>query len=276
MRITSPNLPDLGFLHPDLGWGKWNCALDFRINTDLAKAKDLIREADVVVSGYRPGILDKFGLGQEGILELTRDRDRGIVFARENCYGWNGPCASQSGWQQISDACVGISYEFGRSMGNDEPVTPIFPNSDYCTGIVGVCGILDALAKKGEYGGSYTVDLALGYYNQWLVDSVGMYPQDVWEGVWERNGREVLRHHSQMGMMVPLYIGKLEKTAPYLFDEEFFEIRDAKAVGAQIRTVKPILRWTDGLVQPGFQVGVRRNGMDKAKWPEDLMTELVD
>ncbi|KAG0651079.1 Succinyl-L-malate -transferase beta subunit [Hyphodiscus hymeniophilus] len=276
MRITSPHLPDLGFLHPDLAWGKWNCALDFCNNIDLAKAKDLIREADVVVSGYRPGVLDKFGLGEEGILTLTRDRRRGIVFARENCYGWNGPLASRSGWQQLSDACVGISYEFGHAMGNDEPVTPIFPNSDYCTGIVGVCGILDALVRMGKFGGSYTVDLALGYYNQWLVGSVGTYPQSVWQRVWERTGGDVLRHHSQMGQMVPLYIEKLGRSAPYLFDEDFFESREAKAVGVQIRTVKPILRWTDGLVQPGFQVGVRRNGMDKAKWPEDLMTELLD
>jgi hypothetical protein len=276
MRISSVNHPDLGFLHPDLGWGKWNCALDFRNANDLDMAKDLIREADVVVSGYRPGVLDKFGLGQEGILELVKGRDRGIIFARENCYGWNGPWALRSGWQQISDACVGISYEFGHAMGNEEPVTPIFPNSDYCTGVVGVCGILDALVQRGKYGGSYTIDIALAYYNQWLVGSVGMYPQDVWQKVWKRSGGEVLRHDSQMGQMIPLYIEKLEKSAPYLFDDEFFEVREAKAVGAQIKTVKPILSWTDGLVQPGFQVGVRRNGMDKAKWPEDLMIELVN
>jgi crotonobetainyl-CoA:carnitine CoA-transferase CaiB-like acyl-CoA transferase len=45
-------------------------------------------------------------------------------------------------------------------MGVDEPVTPVFPNSDYCTGVVGVVGILDALLRRGEEGGSYRVDVS--------------------------------------------------------------------------------------------------------------------
>jgi crotonobetainyl-CoA:carnitine CoA-transferase CaiB-like acyl-CoA transferase len=182
MRITAPHLQDMGSLHPDLGWGKWNCCLDFRDAGDREKAKALIMDADIVVSGYRPGVLDKYGLGEAGIMELTKDRKRGIIFARENCYGWNGPWASRSGWQQISDACCGVSVEFGRAMGLEggEAVTPVFPNSDYCTGICGVSGILEAVMLRGEKGGSYTVDLALNYYSKWLVESVGCYPEDVW------------------------------------------------------------------------------------------------
>lgn len=275
MRITAPHLQDMGSLHPDLGWGKWNCSLDFRKPEDLEKAKALIMEADVVVSGYRPAVLDKYGLGEAGILELTKDRPRGIIFARENCYGWNGPWQGRSGWQQISDACCGVSLEFGRAMGNEEAVTPVFPNSDYCTGIAGVSGILDALMQRAEKGGSYTVDVALNYYSQWLVNSVGMYPKEVWEDVWDRNGRKVVRHYFPMGRSLPMYFEMLASSSPYLFSEEFFEIREAKAVGTQIRTVKPILRWKAGVVKPGFQVSARRNGIDQPRWPEDLMVELV-
>lgn len=45
-------------------------------------------------------------------------------------------------------------------MGNDEPVTPIFPNSDYCTGIIGVAGVLDALVRRASDGGSFRVDVS--------------------------------------------------------------------------------------------------------------------
>lgn len=48
---------------------------------------------------------------------------------------------------------------FGRSMGNDEAVTPVFPNSDYCTGVCGSTGVLDALTKRAEDGGSYGIDV---------------------------------------------------------------------------------------------------------------------
>jgi hypothetical protein len=90
MRITAEHLPDFSQLHPDLNWGKWNAFLDLRKEGDREKLKALVLEADVVVSGYRPGIMEKYGFGPEDILELCKGRERGIIMARENCYGWHG------------------------------------------------------------------------------------------------------------------------------------------------------------------------------------------
>jgi len=104
MRVTAPHLVDFSSLHCDLNWGKWNCCLDFRNDEDKEKMRKLILDADVVVSGYRPGVLDKWGFGKEGVLKICEGRDRGVIYVRENCYGWNGPWAYRSGWQQISDA----------------------------------------------------------------------------------------------------------------------------------------------------------------------------
>lgn len=104
MRCTSPNLPDVSSLHVDLNWGKWNCSIDLHNPEDREKLKDLIKEADVVVQGYRPGSLDKFGFGEDDILKMCENRDRGIIYVRENSYGWHGPWQGRSGWQQISDA----------------------------------------------------------------------------------------------------------------------------------------------------------------------------
>jgi hypothetical protein len=159
MRVTAPHITDMSVLHCDLNWGKWNTHLDFRKEEDREKLRALVKEADVVVSGYRPDVLDKYGFSVDELLELTKDRERGLIVVRENCYGWNGPWSYRSGWQQISDANVGVSYEFGRAMGNDEPVTPVFPNSDFCTGMTGIIAVLDALVKRGAEGGSYKVDV---------------------------------------------------------------------------------------------------------------------
>lgn len=163
MRITASHITDMSFLHCDLGWGKWSAHLDFRVEEDREKLRALVREADVVVQGYRPGVLDKYGFSLDGLLELTKDRERGLIVMRENCYGWYGPWSYRSGWQQISDANVGVSMEFGRAMGNDEPVTPVFPNSDFCTGAIGVIAILNALLRRGAEGGSYKVDVIQFY-----------------------------------------------------------------------------------------------------------------
>lgn len=104
MRVTSSTQPDLSAVHHDLNWGKWNCDLDLHQPASRAKLVDLIREADVVVDGYRPGVMDRLGFGRSDVFDMVRGRDRGIIHVRENCYGWHGPWAGRSGWQQISDA----------------------------------------------------------------------------------------------------------------------------------------------------------------------------
>jgi crotonobetainyl-CoA:carnitine CoA-transferase CaiB-like acyl-CoA transferase len=160
MRVTAEHITDMSNLHVDLGWGKWSSHLDLRQEDAREKLRALVREADVVVQGYRPDVLNKYGFGMDDLLELTKDRERGLIVVRENCYGWNGPWSYRSGWQQISDACCGVSIEFGRAMGNDEPVTPVFPNSDFCTGTSGVIAVLNALLRRGSEGGSYKVDVS--------------------------------------------------------------------------------------------------------------------
>lgn len=104
MRVTAPHLVDYSALHCDSNWGKWNSCLDFRKEEDREKLRELILDSDIVVEGYRPGTLDKWGLGKENVLKLCEGRDRGVIHVRENCYGWNGPWSYRTGWQQISDA----------------------------------------------------------------------------------------------------------------------------------------------------------------------------
>jgi len=274
MRITAPDLADFSGLQPDLNWGKWNCFLDLKKKGDRSQLRELLSQADVVINGYRPGVLDKYGVGYEDVFQIGKDRGRGFIYVRENCFGWAGPLAHRSGWQPISDAHTGVSMGFGRAMGNDEPVTPVFPNSDYCTGIAGTCGVLQALVQQAESGGSYLIDTALNYYNRWLIKEVGEYPPDVWERLWERNGRPVFRHFHSMNYTIPRYIKMM--TAQEIFDRQFFETRQSKALGGlRMRVPKPVLQFPPGTVQLGYNVGTRGNGVDQPRWPSDLATEVV-
>lgn len=337
MRCTASHLPDVAALHVDLNWGKWNCNIDLRDEKDRERLRDLILDADVVVQGYRPGTLDKYGFGQDDIIKLCASRARGIIAVRENCYGWYGPWKDRSGWQQVADAvCVffpqfesiivflllrallffppesvinfphlkallygcllqltcyvtqntGLSLSFGQAMGlPDEPVTPIFPHSDYCTGIAGSCAIIIALLRRAETGGSYSIDLALNYYSTWLIRSVGTYPLHVWDKLWaECGGRPVYRHWVNNGITVPKTLGAL-RSGPggaILFRDEFFEDRAAPGTlgpNKKIRCVKGVADWNGAAVRLGFNVGTRGNGVDAARWPllpeEDLEMENI-
>lgn len=111
MRVVSPHVTDLTAVLQDLNWGKWTAFLHLKDEADKEKLRALIREADVVVDGYRPGVMDRLGFGREAVFDLVKDRPRGIIYVRENCYGWHGPWTHRSGWQQISDAVSFALYE---------------------------------------------------------------------------------------------------------------------------------------------------------------------
>lgn len=276
MRVTSPNITDISQLHQDLNWGKWNCSLDLKNEEDKENLRNLIREADVIVDGYRPGVMERLGFGRQAIFDLVKDRSYGIIVVRENCYGWHGPWAHRSGWQQISDACCGVSMSYGKAMGNDEPVTPVFPNSDYCTGVCGSVAVLEALVRRAEHGGSYNVDVALNYYSQWLVRSCGTYDDKTWNELWSRHGSPVFRHYHAMQHLLPAVLKLLyqhdEKT---LFNPDFFEERKAESLGMTFVQVKPIAGFAKDAVDLGYHVGTRGNGVDAPVWPKDLRVEVV-
>lgn len=164
-------------------------------------------------------------------------------------------------------------------MGNDEPVTPIFPHSDYCTGIAGSCAIISAIVQRAETGGSYSIDLALNYYNTWLINSVGVYPEPVFDRVWAEHGKPVYRYWHNNGLTVPEVLHRLRNgpAAKRLFRPEFFEERSSTGTlgpDKGITVVKGVADWGN-VVNLSFNVGTRGNGVDAAKWPEDLSIENV-
>ncbi|KIK51480.1 hypothetical protein GYMLUDRAFT_50511 [Collybiopsis luxurians FD-317 M1] len=276
MRVTSPHVTDFSSTHHDLNWGKWNCHLHLKDEKDKEKLRDLIREADVVVDGYRPGVMEYLGFGRQAVFDLVKDRSHGILHVRENCYGWHGPWSHRSGWQQISDACCGVSMSYGRAMGNDEAVTPVFPNSDYCTGVCGSAGVLDALIRRAETGGSYGVDASLNYYSQWLIRSCGTYNGNVWNDLWTRHGSPVFRHYHTMQYTVPEMLRLLRQyDTETLFQPAFFEHRRAESINTSFVLVKPIAQFQNGIVDLKYNVGTRGNGVDQPVWPKDLTVEIV-
>jgi hypothetical protein len=129
---------------------------------------------------------------------------------------------------------------------------------------------------RAEKGGSYSVDVALNYYSQWLVNSCGTYPKQVWSDLWNAYNKPVFRHYHAMLYSIPkmLEILATNENSPTC-QEQFFEDRAAENLAISIRTVKPILRFPHGEVELRFNVGTRGNGVDEPRWPENLLTQIV-
>jgi hypothetical protein len=129
---------------------------------------------------------------------------------------------------------------------------------------------------RAEKGGSYSVDVALNYYSQWLVNSCGTYPSQVWDELWSSYDKPVFRHYHAMLYSIPRMLGMMAKNEKSpIRQTEFFEDREVKNLGTIIRTVKPILVFPGREVELKFNVGTRGNGVDQPRWPENLLTEVV-
>lgn len=109
LRISTSTQADAAFILYDGNLGKRDTDINLKTTAGKKLFEELLVGADVVVDGYRPGVLDRLGFGREWAQEIARRRGRGVVYCRENCYGWNGEWAGRSGYQQISD-CVGDTF----------------------------------------------------------------------------------------------------------------------------------------------------------------------
>lgn len=136
IKVSNKDLPDVAFTWVDLSAGKKDANIDLKSEEGKTSFSKIVEGADVLINGYRPGVLDRLGFDAESLRKINPR----LVYVRENCYGWKGPLAYRSGWQQISDCLVGISWLQGKFLGLDEPVVPLLRK--YSRGFLGVIKLL--------------------------------------------------------------------------------------------------------------------------------------
>jgi crotonobetainyl-CoA:carnitine CoA-transferase CaiB-like acyl-CoA transferase len=167
LKITAAHLPNLGYQEFDTGHGKLSAQLDLRDPQQLATLKDLARETDVFVQGYRPGTLSDRGLSPE---ELAKSRP-GLVYVSLCAFSHVGPWASRRGFDTVVQNVSGITTRQGQLFPGAEPGPQFYPVSaiDYLTGYLMAFGALVALKRRATEGGSWLVRISLAQAGRWLV-----------------------------------------------------------------------------------------------------------
>jgi crotonobetainyl-CoA:carnitine CoA-transferase CaiB-like acyl-CoA transferase len=121
-----------------------------------ALVRRLCRGVDVVAENFRPGTLERWGLGWDDL----RAENPGLVMVRISAFGQTGPSRERPGFGRIAAAVGGISYLSGYP--DRPPVTPGTPTvPDYLAGIMGAFGALVALRARERTGEGQVVDLGL-------------------------------------------------------------------------------------------------------------------
>lgn len=159
--------------------GKQSIALNLKSEDGIAIALDLIKSADVLIEGFRPGVMERLGLSPETCLKTNPK----LIYARMTGWGQEGPLSQSAGHDLNYLAITGALHAMGKK--GEPPVPPLNLVADYGGGSMFlIMGILSAIIERGVSGQGQVVDAA-------MVDGVpammGMIHSMLAQGTWTEN-----------------------------------------------------------------------------------------
>jgi alpha-methylacyl-CoA racemase len=185
LRVERPSAARGGQLAAHMGRGRRSVALDLKHPAAAATLLDMIGAADVLIEGFRPGVMERFGLGPEVCLA----RNGALVYGRITGWGQDGPLAQTAGHDINYIAIAGVLGSIGTS---ERPVVPVNLVGDFGGGgMLLLAGVMMALFERSRSGRGQVVDAA-------MVDGAGLLAtlihELVAEGAWSpaRRGGNLL------------------------------------------------------------------------------------
>ena len=157
---TGDSLRNMAWKDPRDGVGLWwkianrnkrTIALDFKNADDKTLFLDLVKDAHVVVENFRPGTLERLGLGPDELLAINPS----LVLTRVSGFGQTGPYAQRPGFASIAESMSGFAAVNGEADG--QPLLPAIALTDEVTGLVGAFSTMVALYS----GVGQVVDISL-------------------------------------------------------------------------------------------------------------------
>ena len=134
---------------------KKSVCLDLKNPDALAIAKKLAASADVVAENFRPGVMEKLGLGYETLTEINPN----VIFASASGFGPDGPYVNRPGQDMIAQSLSGLAWITGKE--GEVPRLVGTSAIDHHGAMIFAAGILGALVKKGRTGQGGRVDVNL-------------------------------------------------------------------------------------------------------------------
>ncbi len=153
---TPTDDPDLTLAWLSEARNKHSVTMDLKSAEDVERFKALVARTDVVCENFRPGTLERWGLGWE-VLSAINPR---LVLLRISGFGQEGPYKDRPGFARIAHAVGGLTYLAGMPGG-----PPVAPGStslaDYISGLYGAVGVLLAMRSVEQTGKGQVIDVAL-------------------------------------------------------------------------------------------------------------------
>lgn len=134
--------------------GKKSMVLDLKSPEGKEIFIRLAKESDVIIDSFRPGVMDRLGLGYETL----RAMKPGLVFCSLSAFGQTGPLAQRPSHDLGAQALTGV---LSLQADQGEPVLPTLPMADIALGSAALIGILMALLRREKTGDGDLVDVSM-------------------------------------------------------------------------------------------------------------------
>ncbi|WP_316016090.1 CaiB/BaiF CoA-transferase family protein [Roseobacter sp. HKCCA0434] len=139
----------------ELARGRRRVEIDLKDDAARAELMPLIERADILIEGFRPGVMERLGLGPEVLCA----RNPRLVYGRMTGWGQDGPRAAEAGHDITYLALTGALHAIG---GADRPVPPLNLLGGFAGGsLYLIAGLLAALVERGRSGQGQVVDAAI-------------------------------------------------------------------------------------------------------------------
>ena len=210
-----------------LNRGKKSVALDLKAPADLQRALELVKKADIVLEQFRPGVMDRLGLGYDALRQINPN----LIYCSITGYGRSGPNSLRAGHDLNY---IGEAGLLGLSMGG--PVNYTLPPAliaDIAGGAYpAVMNILLALEERRRTGAGRFLEISMAdnlfTFMYWAMGNA------LGANQWPTNGRDLVTGGTPRYHLYPTQDGKVLAAAP--LEQKFWEVFcDAIGLDAALR-----------------------------------------
>jgi alpha-methylacyl-CoA racemase len=245
VRVDRKSSAGSGTKFDILNRGRKSIAVDLKNPEGIETVLRLVEKADALIEGFRPGVMERLGLGPE----VCAARNPKLVFGRMTGWGQDGPMAKAAGHDINYISLTGALAAIGRA--GEPPVPPLNLVGDFGGGgMMLALGIVSGILEAQKSGKGQVVDAAMTDGSAALMGIIyGMKQMGIWK---DEKGKNML------------------DGGAHFYDS--YECADGKYVS--IGSIEPqfyaLLLEITGIDDPAFQ-----NQMDKSTWP-DLKAKVTE
>ncbi|GFP57143.1 acetyl-coenzyme A transferase nodX [Trichoderma asperellum] len=208
--------------------GKSSYDLNLDDPSDSDRLWELVKDADVILQGYRLRSLEHRGFGLDAVLEMASARGKGIIYLDENCYGLEGYMAEPYGLPE------------GQS------VLPSLPIADMSTGVVAALEIMMMLRERAKDGGSWHENAALTAFQAVSLEEwVGLYQPEVVAEIQEKFKFKPMTSDLHVIELYYLIADAWKANSDLIRNEKYYTHFYDSVYGKDLRTLAPVIRYGD-------------------------------